>query len=94
MVACPPPELAGLEATWATHAAGTTLVHADIRADNLLLTDDGVMVVDWPHACRGHFRGHGIKRRRRCSFRFTERPRLTPRQTCHSSNHSNGKSNI
>ena len=28
-------------------------MHADIRADNLLLTDDGVMVVDWPHACRG-----------------------------------------
>jgi aminoglycoside phosphotransferase (APT) family kinase protein len=46
-------ELAGLEATWAAHAAGSTLVHADIRADNLLLTDDGVMVVDWPHACRG-----------------------------------------
>ena len=47
------PELAGLEATWAAHAAGSTLVHADIRADNLLLTDEGVMVVDWPHACRG-----------------------------------------
>jgi aminoglycoside phosphotransferase (APT) family kinase protein len=47
------PELAGLEATWTAHAAGSTLVHADIRADNLLLTDDGVMVVDWPHACRG-----------------------------------------
>jgi Ser/Thr protein kinase RdoA (MazF antagonist) len=29
------------------------LLHADIRADNLLLTRDGVMVVDWPHACRG-----------------------------------------
>jgi len=34
------------------------LLHADIRADNLLLTGDGgagnrVMVVDWPHACRG-----------------------------------------
>jgi aminoglycoside phosphotransferase (APT) family kinase protein len=47
------PELARLEATWATHAAGSTLVHADTRADNLLLTNDGVMVVDWPHACRG-----------------------------------------
>jgi aminoglycoside phosphotransferase (APT) family kinase protein len=51
-------ELAGLEATWTTHAAGDTLLHADIRADNLLLTGesaagDGVMVVDWPHACRG-----------------------------------------
>jgi len=46
-------ELAGLEATWAAHAAGSTLLHADIRADNLLLTGDGVVVVDWPHACRG-----------------------------------------
>jgi hypothetical protein len=46
-------ELAGLEATWAAHAAGTTLLHTDIRADNLLVTGDGVMVVDWPHACRG-----------------------------------------
>lgn len=46
-------ELAGLEATWAAHAAGSTLLHTDIRADNLLLTGDGVMVVDWPHACRG-----------------------------------------
>lgn len=47
------PGLAGLEATWAAHAAGSTLLHADIRADNLLLTSDRVMVVDWPHACRG-----------------------------------------
>jgi aminoglycoside phosphotransferase (APT) family kinase protein len=51
-------ELAALEATWTTHAAGGTLLHADIRADNLLLTGetvaaDRVMVVDWPHACRG-----------------------------------------
>lgn len=51
-------ELAALEATWTTHAAGDTLLHADIRADNLLLTGeraagDGVIVVDWPHACRG-----------------------------------------
>jgi aminoglycoside phosphotransferase (APT) family kinase protein len=47
------PELASLEATWAAHAAGGTLLHTDIRADNLLLTGDGVVVVDWPHACRG-----------------------------------------
>jgi len=42
--------------------AGDTLVHTDIRADNLLLTtpDDGVSagvnsvaVLDWPHAARG-----------------------------------------
>jgi aminoglycoside phosphotransferase (APT) family kinase protein len=47
------PDLAALEATWAVHAAGTTLLHADIRADNLLLTSHGVVVVDWPHACVG-----------------------------------------
>jgi aminoglycoside phosphotransferase (APT) family kinase protein len=47
-------DLAALEATWPDHAAGDTLLHADVRADNLLLTGDGrVFVVDWPHACRG-----------------------------------------
>lgn len=45
--------LAELESTWDAHAAGNTLLQADIRADNLLLTGDGVVVVDWPHACRG-----------------------------------------
>jgi aminoglycoside phosphotransferase (APT) family kinase protein len=46
-------DLAAVEATWAAHAGGTTLLHADIRADNLLVTGAGVVVVDWPHACRG-----------------------------------------
>ena len=46
-------ELAALEATWAEHAAGDTLLHTDVRADNLLLTDDDVFFVDWPYACRG-----------------------------------------
>ncbi|MFC5832988.1 aminoglycoside phosphotransferase family protein [Nonomuraea insulae] len=46
-------ELAGLESGWATAAAGDTLVHADLRADNILLTDDRVHVVDWPWACLG-----------------------------------------
>ncbi len=45
--------LARVEATWAAHADGDTLLHADIRADNLLLTGDGPVVVDWPWACRG-----------------------------------------
>ena len=31
-------------------ARGDTLLHFDLRADNLLLTADGVRVVDWPHA--------------------------------------------
>jgi len=47
------PELASLEATWAVHAGGDALLHSDLRADNLLLADRGVMVVDWPHACLG-----------------------------------------
>ncbi|GAA2828484.1 phosphotransferase family protein [Crossiella cryophila] len=45
--------LAELESGWPTAAAGNTLLHGDLRADNLLLTADRVMVVDWPHACRG-----------------------------------------
>ncbi|MFP5320809.1 MAG: phosphotransferase [Acidimicrobiia bacterium] len=46
--------LAELEAPWAEVAAGETLLHTDLRADNLLLTDDGdVVLVDWPWACNG-----------------------------------------
>jgi hypothetical protein len=30
--------------------AGDTLLHFDLRADNMLLTDHGVVIVDWPHA--------------------------------------------
>jgi len=46
-------DLAALEATWAEQTAGDTLLHTDVRADNILLTGDGVVIVDWPHACRG-----------------------------------------
>jgi aminoglycoside phosphotransferase (APT) family kinase protein len=47
-------ELAELEPAWEPHSVGRTLLHGDIRADNLLLTADrGVIVVDWPHACQG-----------------------------------------
>jgi serine/threonine protein kinase len=46
--------LADLEATWADAAAGSTLLHTDLRADNLLLTPTGeVVLVDWPWACTG-----------------------------------------
>jgi len=45
--------LAGMEPAWAGHAVGDTLLHADIRADNLLIADRGPVVVDWPWACRG-----------------------------------------
>lgn len=46
-------ELAALEATASEAVAGDTLLHADIREDNLLLTPEAVWVVDWPHACVG-----------------------------------------
>lgn len=46
-------ELAGLAAPWPGSVAGDTLAHADLRADNVLLTADGAVVfVDWPHAVR------------------------------------------
>lgn len=46
--------LARLEAGWAGGAQGQTLLHADLRADNLLVTRTGqVMVVDWPYAVTG-----------------------------------------
>lgn len=44
-------KLAELESRWERAAAGDSLVHTDLRADNLLLTDDRVYVVDWPWAC-------------------------------------------
>jgi hypothetical protein len=46
--------LADLEGEWEAAAEGESLLHTDLRADNLLVRrDGGVMVVDWPHACRG-----------------------------------------
>jgi aminoglycoside phosphotransferase (APT) family kinase protein len=45
--------LAELESRWTDAAAGTTLLHCDVRADNMLITEDGVVFVDWPHACTG-----------------------------------------
>jgi aminoglycoside phosphotransferase (APT) family kinase protein len=46
-------ELSALEADWGEAAAGETLVHSDVRADNVLLTADRVVFVDWPHASLG-----------------------------------------
>lgn len=42
--------LIALEAAGTAAAHGETLLHHDLRADNLLLTPDRVVVVDWPHA--------------------------------------------
>jgi len=41
-------DLAALESDWAESASGQTAVHFDMRDDNLLMTDDGgVLVCDW-----------------------------------------------
>ncbi|MFF1836324.1 aminoglycoside phosphotransferase family protein [Streptomyces sp. NPDC058231] len=44
--------LAELESGWAGPATGDSLAHGDLRADNILLTDERVVFVDWPHALR------------------------------------------
>lgn len=35
------------------HLGGDSLVHLDLRADNLLVADGRAVLVDWPHACSG-----------------------------------------
>lgn len=46
-------DLVALEQSVADATLGTSLVHLDIRADNLLFSDAGIWFVDWPWACRG-----------------------------------------
>lgn len=47
-------ELAAMSEALFDHLDGDTLVHLDIRSDNVLLGDDGaVWFVDWPWASRG-----------------------------------------
>ncbi|GAA1918580.1 phosphotransferase family protein [Streptantibioticus ferralitis] len=45
--------LAGLERLWPAAVDGTTLLHADLRADNMLLVGNDVVFVDWAWACVG-----------------------------------------
>ena len=45
--------LARIEQTWTEAAAGTTLVHGDLRGDNVLLSDGEALAIDWPYASRG-----------------------------------------
>lgn len=47
------PALADLEAAGLLAARGSSLVHFDMYAHNVLLTADGVFFVDWPHSRRG-----------------------------------------
>jgi aminoglycoside phosphotransferase (APT) family kinase protein len=44
-------DLADLEHGWDRAVAGATLAHGDVRADNILLTPEQVVFVDWPWAC-------------------------------------------
>lgn len=46
-------ELAELEAGWSAGTGGDTLLHTDLRADNILLTPDRVVIIDWPSAAVG-----------------------------------------
>jgi aminoglycoside phosphotransferase (APT) family kinase protein len=46
-------KMARIEATAAEAADGDTLLHLDIRADNILLSPERVWLVDWPGACVG-----------------------------------------
>ena len=46
-------QLVALEAASPAAAAGETLLHADLRADNILLTPTRVFFIDWPWASRG-----------------------------------------
>lgn len=45
--------LAELEPGWVEATRGDTLLHLDLRADNMLLTPGGAVLVDWPWAARG-----------------------------------------
>lgn len=47
------PTLVQFELSAPQAAAGSTLLHCDVRADNILLTADQVWFVDWPQAHTG-----------------------------------------
>ena len=47
------PSLADLESRFDRASLGKTLLHSDIRADNILVTKHRIYFVDWPWACIG-----------------------------------------
>lgn len=47
------PELLRIEDGFAQAVHGETIVHDDVRADNILISDGRAHLVDWPHARRG-----------------------------------------
>ncbi len=46
-------ELVDVEAEWHQATVGRSLLHGDLRAENILLTKDDVFFVDWPNASVG-----------------------------------------
>jgi hypothetical protein len=44
---------ASREARWTSAARGDSLLHGDLRADNLVTGPGGLWLVDWAYACRG-----------------------------------------
>lgn len=42
-----------MESSWIEAVAGSTLLHGDLRSDNILIGDDITYVVDWPGASVG-----------------------------------------
>jgi hypothetical protein len=46
-------ELADLETRWNQVADGATLLHGDLRADNILISGEKVVFLDWPNVCVG-----------------------------------------
>ncbi len=47
------PQLADLESQWTAAATGHTLIHADVRGDNLVTENGRGVLVDWPNASVG-----------------------------------------
>jgi hypothetical protein len=45
--------LAVIEARWEDATRGDGLIHGDVRSDNVLLTGDHVVFVDWTSTCTG-----------------------------------------
>ncbi len=46
-------DLAAAEARWEQVTVGDGLIHGDVRSDNVLLTDERVVFVDWTATCTG-----------------------------------------
>lgn len=45
---------AGLEHHWTEAARGGRVIHADLRSDNIMMSSEGSVFVDWAFASRGH----------------------------------------